>query len=156
MKKNSAGGHKTGGEHIMADITSEVTDVLKQLQQAVAQLVQISQGVTVGQMSGQRVDRTDTAASAIKQDIGSDELKDAITGMQSARTLDVGSMVSSGGMSYRAAIEAVNLQIIQNGATLGHLIGSKAAENVLGVNVTDFAEASAVKALESKGYKVTR
>lgn len=134
----------------MTELNSEVVDVLKQLQQVVAQLSQLTQGATTGQVAGQRVDRTDNASTATKQDVGADELKDVIGGLQSARTLDTGSMVASGGMSYRAAIEAVNLQVIQGGALLSQLIISKASENVLGVNVTDIVEGVVTRAMAKK------
>jgi hypothetical protein len=126
------------------DLTSEVVDVLKNLQQGVAQLIQMTQGATSAQMTGQRVDRVDS------QDIGSDEMKSlagGISAVEALRGIDL-----SDERQHKAAIRQLNIQTLQNAIETANMVSkqavsalSKGAENLLGVNALDAMDVAAVK-----------
>lgn len=126
------------------DVKSETVDLLKLLQQVSGQLAQITQGVTTGQMTGQRVDRVDS------QDIGADEMKSLAGGISSTEALRGIDLADERG--HKANVRALELQVLQNAVETSNMVGkqavaglSKGSENLLGVNALDAMDVAAVK-----------
>jgi hypothetical protein len=141
------------------DVKSESVDLMKLLQQVSAQLSQITQGTTTGQMSGQRRDSVD--AQTVGQDVGADEMKALAGGISSTEALRGVDLVDE--RQHKAAIRQLTLQTLQNAIETANMVSkqavsalSKGAENLLGINATDAIEASMIAQLKALGYEVAK